>query len=202
MRGFPASKAQVKEAVNALLQRRDPNAAKVSKTRYSRWLNDHSNLQNTIIKAIYYFIIKGEDSGQRSSARLPPPETTEIVRPDGYTGMPRSSPETQLFKGLRQDVKQAARDLDNKAVVMEDISDEQADREPWLVYAGFPTHLRRLQDSKIKLSFQLLKKANILQGASPSVEAIRLAAAGRLMGRIAKRGEPMTKKPKARKRYR
>lgn len=120
---------------------------------------------------IDYFTVKGEDSRRRNGIMLPTPPRVGTTQPVQCTGAPPSSPETQLFEVLRQDVKQAARDLDDKAAVVEDIGDERADREPWLVYTGFPAHLRGLSDGEIKSSFNLPKKVNILLRGEPGMRS-------------------------------
>ncbi|KAH7118689.1 hypothetical protein B0J13DRAFT_458074, partial [Dactylonectria estremocensis] len=63
--------------------------------------------------------------------------------------------EGRLFDGLREDLQQATRDLDEKAAIVQDVEESRADREPWVVYTGFPTHLQGLRDAEIKSSYKL-----------------------------------------------
>lgn len=50
--GFPATKAEIEDAANSFRKRRDPDAAPVSKMWYSRWRDDHPELQKTYLKAV------------------------------------------------------------------------------------------------------------------------------------------------------
>ncbi|KAK5991832.1 MFS-type transporter clz9-like protein [Cladobotryum mycophilum] len=50
--GFPATKAQVEGAVNALLARRDPGLPPVSRIWYRRWIEAHPHLKITHVKAV------------------------------------------------------------------------------------------------------------------------------------------------------
>lgn len=91
---------------------------------------------------IDYFTIKGSsDSGRDSNNDNTPPLGRGIAQPLPYTGPPPSAAEETLFNGLRGDLREAARDLEDKAAVVEDAGRDQADRQPWLVHTGFPTHL-------------------------------------------------------------
>ncbi|KAG9249471.1 uncharacterized protein F5Z01DRAFT_631666, partial [Emericellopsis atlantica] len=78
------------------------------------------------------------------------------------TGPPPSSPERQVFKGLREDIRQAGRDPDAKAAIVEGPGPGRADKQRWLVYTGFLTHLEGLADAEIQSSFQLPKVTSVL----------------------------------------
>ncbi|KAF4435634.1 telomere-associated recq helicase [Fusarium austroafricanum] len=49
----------------------------------------------------------------------------------------------------------ASRDLDKEAEIVQDIEASRADRVPWLVHTGFPTHLQGLRDTEIMSSYAL-----------------------------------------------
>ncbi|SCO90084.1 uncharacterized protein FRV6_14212 [Fusarium oxysporum] len=49
----------------------------------------------------------------------------------------------------------ALRDLDKEAEIMQDVEASRADRVPWLVHTGFPTHLQGLRDTEIISSYAL-----------------------------------------------
>ncbi|RKK19093.1 hypothetical protein BFJ66_g17838 [Fusarium oxysporum f. sp. cepae] len=66
-----------------------------------------------------------------------------------------SQEEGKLFKDLKADIIQASRDLDKEAEIMQDIKASRADRVPWLIYTGFPTHLQGLRDTEIISSYIL-----------------------------------------------
>ncbi|KAL7916966.1 hypothetical protein ACQKWADRAFT_327468 [Trichoderma austrokoningii] len=110
---------------------------------------------------------KGRDAmlPSSSSSRLPPlpppPLGQDAVHPALQRGLPPSPLEERLFDGLRGDLRQAGRDLDNNAAVVEDVGCDRADREPWLVHTGFPAHLRGIRDDEIKSSYQLPQKRDI-----------------------------------------
>ena len=86
----------------------------------------------------YFVVIEPEDAGQGSSQDA-------NAGTAGLSGPPPSSPERRMFDGLRESVRQADRDLDAKAAFVEEPGQGRADRERWLVYTGFPTHLRGLR---------------------------------------------------------
>ncbi|EFZ03297.2 tlh3 [Metarhizium robertsii ARSEF 23] len=112
---------------------------------------------------IDYFTVKGSsDSGRDSNNDNTPPLGRGIAQPPLYTGPPPSAAEETLFDGLRGDLREAARDLEDKAAVVEDAGRDRADRQPWLVHTGFPTHLRGLLNTEIWSSFKLPKKKNML----------------------------------------
>ncbi|KJZ68115.1 hypothetical protein HIM_12493 [Hirsutella minnesotensis 3608] len=50
--GFPATKSQVEAAAMTLRRRRDPDAPMLSKAWYPRWIEAHSYLRKTTVKAI------------------------------------------------------------------------------------------------------------------------------------------------------
>ncbi|KAK2684623.1 hypothetical protein QWA68_017018, partial [Fusarium oxysporum] len=68
---------------------------------------------------------------------------------------PSSQEEGKLFEDLKADVIRASRDLEEKASVVEGIDESRADRVPWLIHTGFPTHLRGLRDTEIISSYAL-----------------------------------------------
>lgn len=76
--------------------------------------------------------------------------------------------QSRLFSSLRKDAKQAALDLEVKAAVVQDLGQGRGDRERWLIYMGFPTHLRGLREDEVKSSFTLPKKTGILKGQTHS----------------------------------
>ncbi|PNP74174.1 hypothetical protein FNYG_12487 [Fusarium nygamai] len=57
--------------------------------------------------------------------------------------------EGKLFEDLKADIIQASRDLEEKTNIVEGIDESRADRVPWLIHTGFPTHLRGLRDTEI-----------------------------------------------------
>ncbi|KAH7199166.1 hypothetical protein BKA60DRAFT_583095 [Fusarium oxysporum] len=66
-----------------------------------------------------------------------------------------SQEEGKLFKDLKADIIQASRDLDKEAEIVQDVEASRADRVPWLVHTGFPTHLQGLHDTEIMSSYAL-----------------------------------------------
>ncbi|EWZ78556.1 hypothetical protein FOWG_17204 [Fusarium oxysporum f. sp. lycopersici MN25] len=66
---------------------------------------------------------------------------------------PSSQEEGKLFEDLKADVIRASRDVEEKASVVEGIDESRADRVPWLIHTGFPTHLRGLRDTEIISSY-------------------------------------------------
>ncbi|KAJ9421294.1 hypothetical protein QL093DRAFT_2576904 [Fusarium oxysporum] len=68
---------------------------------------------------------------------------------------PSSQEEGKLFEDLKADVIRASRDVEEKASVVEGIDESRADRVPWLIHTGFPTHLRGLRDTEIISSYAL-----------------------------------------------
>lgn len=74
----------------------------------------------------------------------------------GGVPTPLLSPEEgRLFSGLRDDMQKAARDLENKAAVVEDAGMARADRQLWLSETGFALHLRSISVSEIESSYKL-----------------------------------------------
>ncbi|KAL6405820.1 hypothetical protein AUP68_10959 [Ilyonectria robusta] len=73
----------------------------------------------------------------------------------GLPTPPLSQEEGKLFGELKADISQASRDLDEKAKVVQAIEESRADRVPWLVHTGFPTHLQGLRDVEIQSSYSL-----------------------------------------------
>lgn len=73
----------------------------------------------------------------------------------GLLTPPLSQEEGKLFGELKADITQASRDLDEKAKVVQAIEESRADRIPWLVHTGFPTHLQGLRDIEIHSSYSL-----------------------------------------------
>jgi superfamily II DNA or RNA helicase len=98
---------------------------------------------------IDYFVIEGPS----------PPPSTPIPSRGGSTldllTPPLSQEEGKLFGELKADITQAACDLDEKAKVVQAIEESRADRVPWLVHTGFPTHLQGLRDVEIQSSYSL-----------------------------------------------
>ncbi|KAI3567780.1 hypothetical protein IWW34DRAFT_641690 [Fusarium oxysporum f. sp. albedinis] len=68
---------------------------------------------------------------------------------------PTSQEEGKLFEDLKADIIQASRDLEEKAGIVEGIDESRADRVPWLIHTGFPTHLQGLRDTEIISSYAL-----------------------------------------------
>ncbi|GKU10505.1 unnamed protein product, partial [Fusarium langsethiae] len=66
-----------------------------------------------------------------------------------------SQEEGKLFEDLKADIIQASRDLDKEAEIVQDVEASRADRVPWLVHTGFPTHLQGLRDTEIMSSYAL-----------------------------------------------
>jgi hypothetical protein len=66
-----------------------------------------------------------------------------------------SPEERKLFEDLKADIIQASRDLDEEAEIVQDVEASRADRVPWLVHTGFPTHLQGLRDAEIMSAYAL-----------------------------------------------
>ncbi|KAH7113597.1 hypothetical protein EDB81DRAFT_307130 [Dactylonectria macrodidyma] len=101
---------------------------------------------------IDYFVIEGPS---------PSPSTPISSRGGSTLGLltpPLSQEEGNLFNGLKADIDQASRDLDEKAGVVQDVEESRADRVPWLVHTGFPTHMRELRDAEIQSPYSLPPK--------------------------------------------
>lgn len=100
---------------------------------------------------IDYFVID-------SPSPSPSPLTPISSRGGSTLGLltpPLSQEEGKLFSELKTDITQASRDLDEKAKVVQAIEESRADRVPWLVHTGFPTHLQGLRDVEIQSSYSL-----------------------------------------------
>ncbi|KAI8411395.1 hypothetical protein FOFC_07989 [Fusarium oxysporum] len=61
--GLPASKYEVEDAANTLRRRRDPDAKPVSKMWYPRFLDDHPELDKSILKAKEAVRVEYEEAG-------------------------------------------------------------------------------------------------------------------------------------------
>ncbi|KAG5742757.1 hypothetical protein H9Q70_014519 [Fusarium xylarioides] len=70
--------------------------------------------------------------------------------------------EGKLFEYIKADIMQASRDLEEKAGIVEGIDESRADRVPWLIHTGFPTHLRGLRDTEILSSYALPRSTDPL----------------------------------------
>ncbi|KAK2468825.1 hypothetical protein H9L39_19587 [Fusarium oxysporum f. sp. albedinis] len=79
----------------------------------------------------------------------------------GLATAPMSQEEGKLFENLKADIIQASRDLDEEAGIVQDVEESRADRVPWLVHTGFPTHLRGLRDAEIMSSYALLRSGGL-----------------------------------------
>ncbi|KAH7189859.1 hypothetical protein DER44DRAFT_679738, partial [Fusarium oxysporum] len=66
--------------------------------------------------------------------------------------------EGKLFEELKADIIQASRDLDKEAEIVQDVEALRANRVPWLIYTGFPTHLQGLRDAEIMSSHALPRR--------------------------------------------
>ncbi|OAQ57815.2 DEAD/DEAH box helicase domain-containing protein [Pochonia chlamydosporia 170] len=91
-----------------------------------------------------------------------PDRSTGPSQPVLHTGAPPSAAEETLFDRLKNDVQEAARDVEDNGAVVEDCGRGRADREPWLLHTGFPTHLRGLTNTEIWSSFKLPKHRDTL----------------------------------------
>ncbi|SCO24437.1 uncharacterized protein FFE2_15974 [Fusarium fujikuroi] len=95
---------------------------------------------------IDYFLVKEDPSL---------PLTEGALAGSGLAMASTSQEEGKLFKDLKADIIQASRDLDKEAEIMQDVKASRADRVPWLVHTGFPTHLQGLRDTEIMSSYAL-----------------------------------------------
>jgi hypothetical protein len=84
-----------------------------------------------------------------------PPTTGGAPSRLGPVTASTSLEEGKLFGDLKADMIQASRDLDKEAEIVQDVEESRADRVPWLVHTGFPTHLRGLRDAEIMSSYAL-----------------------------------------------
>ncbi|KAH6974032.1 hypothetical protein EDB80DRAFT_693274 [Ilyonectria destructans] len=112
---------------------------------------------------IDYFIVEGPSSSSSSASRG---EASVL----GFLTPPLSQEEGKLFDGLKVDIVQASRDLEEKAGVVQDVGESRADRVPWLVHTGFPTHMRGLRDAEIQSSYSLPPKKLLDLGGDGSSE--------------------------------
>ncbi|TVY62435.1 hypothetical protein Focb16_v004059 [Fusarium oxysporum f. sp. cubense] len=95
---------------------------------------------------INYFLVEEDPSLQLTGGAL---------AGSGLAMASTSQEEGKLFKDLKADIIQASRDLDKEAEIVQDVEASRADRVPWLVYTGFPTHLQGLRDTEIMSSYAL-----------------------------------------------
>ncbi|KAF5573044.1 telomere-associated recq helicase [Fusarium pseudocircinatum] len=77
-----------------------------------------------------------------------------------------SQEEGKLFKDLKANIIQASRDLDKEAEIVQDVKASRANRVPWLIHTGFPTHLQGLRDTEIISSYALPQSVNDNNNAS------------------------------------
>ncbi|KAK2666817.1 Helicase, C-terminal [Fusarium oxysporum f. sp. vasinfectum] len=80
------------------------------------------------------------------------PLTGGALAGSGLAMASTSQEEGKLFEDLKADIIQASRDLDKEAEIVQDVEASRADRVPWLVHTGFPTHLQGLRDTEIMSS--------------------------------------------------
>ncbi|KJZ69386.1 hypothetical protein HIM_11225 [Hirsutella minnesotensis 3608] len=80
---------------------------------------------------IDYFVVESATGPWTADESAAAPGTSTQAPP------PRKE-ETRLFEGLKEDLKTAVRDLDERAARVEDTGDSRADRESWLLRTGFP----------------------------------------------------------------
>ncbi len=106
---------------------------------------------------IDYFVVQEDERGCGSARAA----TTARLQGE-YQGPRPCSAERQLLHELRADLKQAARDAEEKAAKVEDVGEGRGDRKRWLVQLGFASHLHGLRDSEIRASFKLPKKRHVL----------------------------------------
>jgi superfamily II DNA helicase RecQ len=109
-----------------------------------------------------YFTAKGLIDYFVVAADQPTPSAAAAVGHGSNLAAPAAEEEeeeeTKLFDELRQDLEEAARDLEEKADIVQDEEASRADRVPWLGRTGFPAHLRGLRDADIKSSYALPPK--------------------------------------------
>ena len=117
---------------------------------------------------IDYFVVAEVERRERN----PESEGHDHGQP-GCGEPPPSSPERQVFEGLREDMRQAGRDLEVKASAVEDLGQGRADRERWLVHTGFPTYLRGLPDAEIKSSYRLPRSKELLAAPARARGAVK-----------------------------
>jgi hypothetical protein len=107
---------------------------------------------------IDYFVV--ECPPRPSPAPAPSPSLVPVPKEEvptpGLNAPPSLSQEEEsLFDGLRADMSQASRDLDERAGAVQGTEAARADRVPWLVRTGFPMHLQGLRDTEIQSSYSL-----------------------------------------------
>ncbi|RBA14537.1 hypothetical protein FPRO05_03329 [Fusarium proliferatum] len=83
------------------------------------------------------------------------PLTGGALEGSGLAMASTSQEEGKLFEDLKADIIQASHDLDKEAEIVQDVEASRADRVPWLVHTGFPTHLQGLRDTEIMSSYAL-----------------------------------------------
>ncbi|KAH7186571.1 hypothetical protein BKA60DRAFT_474227, partial [Fusarium oxysporum] len=127
---------------------------------------------------IDYFVV--EDPSPPTTGGAPP-------GPDPVTAS-TSQEEGKLFEDLKADTIQASRDLDKEAEIVQDVEALRADRVPWLIHTGFPTHLRGLRDTEILSSYALPRSIDPLDdGICTATDLRRILAAAEGMLRDAYR---------------
>ncbi|KAH7233831.1 uncharacterized protein BKA55DRAFT_742567 [Fusarium redolens] len=105
---------------------------------------------------IDYFVIDDPSTSPRIGAAGAAGAVSEPPTPGSSLLIsPSSQEEGKLFEDLKADIIQASRDLEEKASIVEGIDESRADRVPWLIHTGFPTHLRGLRDTEILSSYAL-----------------------------------------------
>lgn len=107
---------------------------------------------------IDYFVVVEDDNASNQSLITP---TRPLLEGD-YHGPRPCSADQELLDSLKKDLKQASRDVDEKAAKVEIISEARGDRKRWLVQLGFAPHLHGLRDAEIWTSYKLPKKRNMM----------------------------------------
>jgi hypothetical protein len=100
---------------------------------------------------IDYFVVEEEEEEEEEGRE----EEREGERPPLSLLPAPSQKEGKLFDDLKADIAQASHDLEGRAEIVQGVEDSRADRVPWLVRTGFPTHLQGLRDSEILSSYAL-----------------------------------------------
>lgn len=102
-----------------------------------------------------------QNNGRQEEGKTKPPTRPRegggrgTEQPLHYTGLSPSQAEEAFFHGLRGDVCTAARDLADKASVVDSVGHNQADREKRIHHTEFAAHLRGLQNMEIRSSFKV-----------------------------------------------
>ncbi|KAH7204878.1 uncharacterized protein BKA55DRAFT_531013, partial [Fusarium redolens] len=110
---------------------------------HGRKASEHTNAMPLwkSCKLQIYFTAKGLINYFVVEEDLSLPTTGGALAGSGLATTPTSQEEGKLFEELKADIIQASRDLDKDAEIVQDVEASRADRVPWLVYTGFPTHL-------------------------------------------------------------